>query len=90
MVRKWKRTIWITLTLVLLLVSLAMASAAPQAIYGLPWYTMDAGGGAISGGVYRMNATIGQAEDGKMVSGGNYRLYSGYWGAFKDGIALQR
>jgi hypothetical protein len=67
-----------------------MASAAPQATYGLPWYTMDGGGGAISGGVYRMNATIGQAEDGKMVSGGNYRLYSGYWGAFKDGVALQR
>ncbi len=90
MIARWKKATLIALALALLLVGLAMAASAPQATYGLPWYTMDAGGGAISGGVYRMNATIGQAEDGKTVSGGNYRLYSGYWGAFKDGIALSR
>ena len=53
------------------------AIAATQA-YDLDWWTVDGGGGALSGGVYSLGATIGQPDAGSL-SGGDFTLAGGYW-----------
>ena len=39
---------------------------------------MDGGGGVSSGGTYRLDGTVGQADAGES-SGGNYTLSGGFW-----------
>ena len=49
--------------------------------YSLDWFTVDGGGGTSTGGVYSVSGTIGQPDAGAM-SGGNFLLTGGFWGAF--------
>jgi len=42
-------------------------------------FIISAGGGASTGGVYSMNATIGQPAAGPSMSGGQYALEAGFW-----------
>ena len=61
----------------------ALALAAPmvaQAQYAIDWFTIDGGGGTSTGGAYSVRGTIGQLDAGAM-SGGNYSLAGGFWGA---------
>jgi hypothetical protein len=62
------------------------ASAAPRAaIYTIDWYTIDGGGVMnLQGGTYTLSGTIGQSDAGTL-SGGNYKLNSGFWG-FVDSL----
>ncbi|MFN8471192.1 MAG: hypothetical protein U0822_03135 [Anaerolineae bacterium] len=46
--------------------------------YDLTWWTIDAGGGKSSGGVYNLSGTLGQPEGGAL-SGGGYTLLGGFW-----------
>lgn len=50
-----------------------------SAQYSIDWYTIDAGGGTSTGGVYSVTGTIGQPDAGRMT-GGNYTLEGGFWG----------
>ena len=80
-----KRTMF-RLAFALLLV-LALASALRVAGQGLdpaagpfdlPWWTIDGGGGASSGGAYELAGTSGQPDAG-VLSGGGYELTGGFW-----------
>ena len=46
--------------------------------YSLDWWTIAGGGGAITGGVYTLSATIGQPLGGNL-GGTNYTLETGFW-----------
>jgi len=73
-----KRVILIGLLLVLLGVG-GVASAQTGGGYDLTWWTVDAGGGAVSGGGYSLVGSIGQPDAGAMLSGGGYILEGGFW-----------
>src|SRR5262245_43873838 len=57
---------------------MARIPGANSQTYGIDWSTVDGGGGAISGGGYSLNGTIGQADAGAM-SGGSYSIVGGFW-----------
>ena len=49
--------------------------------YSLDWFTVDAGGGTSTGGVYTVSGTIGQPDAGTM-SGGTFTLTGGFWAVY--------
>ena len=59
---------------------LVIATSALAQSYNIDWFTIDGGGGTSTGGVYSVSGTIGQPDAGTM-SGGNYSLIGGFWGA---------
>jgi hypothetical protein len=64
----------------LLLAGIALtASASTAQDYGIPWWTVDDGGGRSTSGSYVLVGTIGQPDAGAM-SGGDYGLAGGFWG----------
>jgi hypothetical protein len=50
-----------------------------QAQYSVDWFTVDAGGGVSTGGVYAVTGTIGQPDAGGPLVGGSYSLTGGFW-----------
>lgn len=66
------------------LVPLALAGPSVQAQsggeYELTWTTIDAGGGALTGGAYSLVSTIGQAEASSAAAGADYGLTGGVLG----------
>jgi hypothetical protein len=80
-----------------LLALLGCSSAAVFAgvDYSIPRWTVDGGGGAVSGGVFELRATLGQPDVGS-ASGGVYAVNGGFWasqsapvdasGIFADGF----
>jgi hypothetical protein len=69
-----------TLTLV------ALLPAAVHAQFQIDWYTIDAGGGASSGGAFLLTGTIGQPDAGASA-GGTFECGGGFWGTPPSGIA---
>jgi len=55
------------------------ASESPSEDYDLTWWTVDGGGGAVSGSGYRLTGTAGQVDAAAPLTGGGYTLYSGFW-----------
>lgn len=53
--------------------------AAPQA-FDISRWTVDSGGGTSASETYTLEGTIGQAEAGYQMSGGEYTLAGGFWG----------
>lgn len=47
--------------------------------YDLSWFTVDGGGGRSAGGTYTLHGTVGQADAGVGMSGGEYALWGGFW-----------
>ena len=47
--------------------------------YSIDWFTIDSGGGTSTGGVYQVSGTVGQAEAGPALSGGNFSVTGGFW-----------
>jgi hypothetical protein len=47
--------------------------------YSIAWYKIAGGGGSSSGGGYSVSGTIGQADAGLAMKGGNYSLTGGFW-----------
>ncbi len=70
--------ILVVLVVVLLPALVLVAQAGSD--YDLSWNTVDGGGGTSSGDPYTVSGTVGQADAGTM-SGGNYALVGGFWGA---------
>ena len=62
----------------LLIIAVLMPTAFASAEYSIPWYTIDGGGGASSGGPYQVTGTIGQPDAG-YHDGGQYELLGGFW-----------
>ncbi len=57
----------------------ACAAGAAMADDEIFWFTVDGGGGAMSGGDYTLSeTTVGQPDAGVMT-GGTYTLLGGYW-----------
>ena len=71
----------LSIALVLAAVLLAGGTALAQTgnSYDLTWWTVDGGGGTISGGNFTLAGTAGQPEPGPALTGGDYTLYSGFW-----------
>lgn len=68
---------WLVVVGGLLLLAVVPVLAAIS--YDLSWWTVDGGGGAVSGGAYALSGTIGQPDAG-VLSGGSYTLAGGFWG----------
>ena len=47
--------------------------------YDLSWFTVDGGGGTVSGGGHMLAGTAGQWEPGMALRGGGYTLGGGFW-----------
>ena len=50
-----------------------------QAQYSIDWWTIDGGGGTITGGVYTLSGTIGQPDAGGSMTNGQYSIIGGFW-----------
>ena len=66
-----------------LLLALTWAAAAARGELTLDWWTVDGGGGPMTGsgpgGAYTLSGTAGQSDAG-VVAGGDYLLAGGFWG----------
>jgi len=47
--------------------------------YDLIWWTVDGGGGRVSGGGYTLQGGAGQPDAGVPLTGGGYSLTGGFW-----------
>lgn len=47
--------------------------------YSIDWYKISGGGGTSTGATYQVTGTIGQADAGSAMSGGQYSLTCGFW-----------
>ena len=73
----------------LALLALTAGVALAQGGFGIPWHTVESGGGGSAGGPYTVQGTAGQAEAGALLSGGSYTLAGGFWGAAGAGPERQ-
>jgi hypothetical protein len=60
----------------LLLASVALAQSDDG--YDASWWTVDGGGGVLSGGGYTLRGTAGQPDAG-VLNGDGYTLAGGFW-----------
>ncbi len=63
---------------------LGTAWAAPRGAepFTLPWYTIDGGGAMyLTGGGFTLGSSIGQADAGPVMTGGEFQLVGGFWAA---------
>lgn len=67
------------ITIVMLTAVLAFGTAAIGQNYRIDSFTVDGGGGTSTGGVYSVSGTLGQAESGPTLAGGNFILTGGFW-----------
>ncbi len=71
---KWRlTTIKVFFIMITLLLLMAIVSG-----YEITWWTIDGGGGEVTGGNYVLNGTVGQPDAGKS-SGSHFTLYGGFW-----------
>ncbi len=75
----------ILLSLAMSLVQIASVRAQAGGEYELVRWTIDSGGGVSAGGVYVVDASIGQPE-AEAMTGGDYTVVSGY----EPGLAQYR
>ena len=74
-----------TTTLVATIAVLSLAASASAADFGLPWHTLDAGGGASTsaGGRFALTGTIGQPDAGTLqdtvMAGARFTVHGGFW-----------
>jgi len=69
----------------------AQAGGTPDAAgelgtgYDMSWFTVDGGGGTVSGGGYTLVGTAGQSDPGMAMRGGEYTLIGGFWEGAETG-----
>ena len=63
----------------LLLLSFSVVLAQTSNGYDLTWWTVDGGGDTATGGGFTLSGTVGQPEPGPMLTGGDFKLTSGFW-----------
>jgi len=73
------RVFWPLAMAVLLLLVGRVVLAQTGGGFDLSWWTVDNGGGSLSGDGYTLLNTMGQ-PDAATLSGGGYTLYGGFWG----------
>lgn len=56
-------------------------TVALHAQYAINSWTVAGGGGASSGGDYRLDGSMGQPDAGSTLTGGVYAVLGGYWAA---------
>ena len=61
----------------LLILTLVLSQGFAQ--YEIKKYTINNGGGKMTGGNYEMNSSIGQTDASSTQTGGNYSLNGGFW-----------
>lgn len=78
-IKKMDRRVAAVLTLIFLVLAICTTTVRAQTGggYELTWYTVDGGGGAVSGGAYTLVGTVGQA-DAAEVNGCGYVLVAGF------------
>ena len=75
----------------LVIVAVVLAGAGGVALaqtggpYNLEWNTIDGGGGTVSGGIYSLSGTVGQADAAAVMTGGAYTLSGGFWAGASPG-----
>ncbi len=69
------------------LVFAGAAEAQQAGVYDLGWSTIDQGGGRVSGGVYTLDMTVGQADATTPASAGIYAFSGGYWPGVRTAAA---
>jgi hypothetical protein len=79
-----RSSIWLASPMLLVAVCLlALGGASVHAQtgggYELTWYTVDNGGGKLSGGSYVLMGTAGQPDAGGALAGGDLVLVGGFW-----------
>ncbi len=72
---------FIILTILLLIVLFSSSVALAEGGFGLNWWTVDGGGSQSNHAGFILIGTIGQPDAGVLMSGGNYTLAGGFWGA---------
>ncbi len=78
---------WLTPGKLLLLLFLALllvggpVLASSGGPFDLSWWTVDGGGGDSSSGNYALSGTVGQADAGASLAGGDYAVNGGFWAA---------
>ena len=75
-----KRFLLLMLVILLSLSVAWMVTAAPHSL-AVDWWTIDGGGGVLTGGDYALSGTTGQFDAGS-ASGGSYGLTGGFWGDY--------
>ena len=75
----------ILISILVLLMASSLALAQSGGGYELTWTSIDAGGGAMTGGAYSLVSSIGQPEAGATQSGGGYSLNGGVVDAGSSG-----
>jgi acyl dehydratase len=74
------RRLFLSIALLLTVVTTASVALAQSGPLEIPWYTIDGGGTtASSGGDFVLAGTAGQADAG-ISSGGIYTVQGGFWG----------
>ncbi|HSR31354.1 MAG TPA: hypothetical protein VLY63_12380 [Anaerolineae bacterium] len=74
------RHLFLTIAVVLAMVTLVSVTLAQSGPLEIPWYTIDGGGGTTSMGEgFALSGTIGQPDAG-ISSGAIYTLRGGFWG----------
>ena len=63
----------------LALLALPLFAAPALGQLKITWYTIDCGGGTISGGSLEVSSTIGQADASGPMNAGSLQLTSGFW-----------
>jgi hypothetical protein len=81
---KWQPTSRSTRLAALAAVALVMLATAVLAESLLPapdmnWYTVDHGGGTVSGDNFSLSGTIGQMDAGQALTGDNFSFTGGFW-----------
>jgi hypothetical protein len=74
------------LVALILAISLERAVAQPEGGYTLKWWTVDGGGGELTGADYTLAGTAGQPEAGRPLKGSGYVLESGFWPAAEGAV----
>lgn len=65
------------IALLCLFIAATLVQAQGGGDYELTWTSIDAGGGAMTGGGYNITSSIGQPEPGPTQNGGGYSLNGG-------------
>ena len=59
--------------------SLLLPTQAKAQPYAIDWWTVDGGGGEVSGGTFVLRGTAGQPDAGPALTGGAFTLRGGFW-----------
>ena len=68
------------------LVALGVTTAASASGgFEIPWWTLDGGGGTVSGGAFQVSGTVGQPDAGARMTGGAFTVTGGFWAGVTAG-----